>query len=732
MGQSYSFCIWELFFRSIIPPSGMVWYDSLLLPQCFGLYAFSREKEVLDHDLSLYNHGWLTSSTFRMITINMLAEDDTRVLFILCLAVKWEEFHWRISIEVMATGFSQLKLGSIGATVFTGSSYWLNVFLLGIHSPNKGQYLITRIYATLLSQQCGMAGALDFMRRSLWSRAISKIGIYTYTTIISLILTPNYVGLPLVLMLGVYMEYTSACEKTRAVFSKDVFFSMREFFRFAVASAAMVWLLPNPELETSVLSLCLTITNLYYYTPYGFAATASKKEIADMGPLLCLSIVIFQIQKKKRKRKTGVVGLSETGVFSGGFGDHRCCNSFSQMATMKCKRESLSSPSSSSTRQWKYDVFLSFRGEDTRNNFTDHLYVALQRKHICWKKVTIVSFGSVEIWAFGFSRDSISFGLLVGSSSPLRIPATTAWSLWNQKNKCRFNEPTIPLNFVAENAGNYLSDFKRFNGTPAKLAWLAKPAWRPPTAALAPRHAIQFTKELGFTEATLEGDSEIVINAIRKGIKVGNGREVGGVCERAKDGSSAATLASASSYLLDVLMLGVYMKYSSACEKTRAIFSKDVFFSMREFFRFAVPSAGMVCLEWWSFEGLILLSGLSPNPELETSVLSLCTTYHMDLRQQQVAEMVIVAMILSLCHRVLGYAFSSKKEIVDRIADMGSLLCLSIIMDGLQAVLSGKGLWIGMVTGSTVQAFLLALKTNFTNWEKQASKARERIFDGDI
>ncbi|XP_030934586.1 TMV resistance protein N-like [Quercus lobata] len=52
------------------------------------------------------------------------------------------------------------------------------------------------------------------------------------------------------------------------------------------------------------------------------------------------------------------------------------------MATMKCKRESLSSPSSSSTRQWKYDVFLSFRGEDTRNNFTDHLYVALQRKDI--------------------------------------------------------------------------------------------------------------------------------------------------------------------------------------------------------------------------------------------------------------------------------------------------------------------------------------------------------------
>ena len=48
-----------------------------------------------------------------------------------------------------------------------------------------------------------------------------------------------------------------------------------------------------------------------------------------------------------------------------------------------------------------------------------------------------------------------------------------------------------------------------------------------------------------------------------------------------------------------------------------------------------------------------------------------------------VAEMVIVAVILFFCHRVLGYAFSSKKEIVDHIVEMGPLLCLSIIRDGL-------------------------------------------------
>ena len=37
---------------------------------------------------------------------------------------------------------------------------------------------------------------------------------------------------------------------------------------------------------------------------------------------------------------------------------------------------------SSSTTQWKFDVFLSFRGEDTYNSFTNHLYVALKQKGI--------------------------------------------------------------------------------------------------------------------------------------------------------------------------------------------------------------------------------------------------------------------------------------------------------------------------------------------------------------
>ena len=50
------------------------------------------------------------------------------------------------------------------------------------------------------------------------------------------------------------------------------------------------------------------------------------------------------------------------------------------MASMNTER---ASSSSSSTHRFTYEVFLSFRGEDTRNGFTSHLYNALDQKGIC-------------------------------------------------------------------------------------------------------------------------------------------------------------------------------------------------------------------------------------------------------------------------------------------------------------------------------------------------------------
>nr|DAD31936.1 TPA_asm: hypothetical protein HUJ06_010787 [Nelumbo nucifera] len=267
-------------------------------------------------------------------------------------------------------------------------------------------------------------------------------------------------------------------------------------------------------------------------------------------------------------------------------------------------------------------------------------------------------------------------------------------------------------------------------------------------------------------------------------------------------GNVGAALAISISYWLNVIFLVLYMKFSSSCGKTRVPLSMEAFRGIGEFVRLAVPSAVMICLEWWSFELLVLLSGLLPNPELETSVLSVCLTTisllytipygvgaaastrvsnELGAGNPQAARTAVCAvMFLSLTETTIlstslyagryiwSYAYSNEKEVVNYVKGMAPLISMSVVMDSLQGVLSGvargcgwqhigayvnlgafylagvpiaaflgfrtplrgKGLWIGILTGSTLQSAMLSLITIFTNWEKQAIKAKERIFEG--
>ncbi|KAJ0043616.1 hypothetical protein Pint_18703 [Pistacia integerrima] len=189
-------------------------------------------------------------------------------------------------------------------------------------------------------------------------------------------------------------------------------------------------------------------------------------------------------------------------------------------------------------------------------------------------------------------------------------------------------------------------------------------------------------------------------------------------------GNRGAALSLCLSYWLNVIVLGLYIRYSSSCEKTRTFILSDIFSSIKEFLRFSLPSVVMICLEWWSFEIVILLSGLLPNSKLETSVLSIClitTSLHYVIpcgigaaastrvsnelgagnpgaarlavyvvMILAVSEAVIVSITLFFCRYVLGYAYTNDKEVVDYVIELAPLLCLSVIMDSMQAVLSGR------------------------------------------
>lgn len=58
-------------------------------------------------------------------------------------------------------------------------------------------------------------------------------------------------------------------------------------------------------------------------------------------------------------------------------------------------------------------------------------------------------------------------------------------------------------------------------------------------------------------------------------------------------GHVGAAFAIAISYWLNVIWLGIYMKYSSECEKTKIVFSSNALLSIADFMQFAIPSGLM-------------------------------------------------------------------------------------------------------------------------------------------
>ncbi|XP_024023313.1 protein DETOXIFICATION 16 [Morus notabilis] len=188
-------------------------------------------------------------------------------------------------------------------------------------------------------------------------------------------------------------------------------------------------------------------------------------------------------------------------------------------------------------------------------------------------------------------------------------------------------------------------------------------------------------------------------------------------------GSSGAALANNISYWINVLLLALYVKFSSSCSKTWTGLSSLAFQNILAFVRLAIPSAIMTCLEMWSFEMVVLLSGLLPNPELETSVLSVSlntaatvwmipfglglavsTRVSNELGAGRpeaarlavcivvamaITEGLLVGLVLVLIRKIWGYAYSNEVEVVNYLAEMMPILAVANFLDGLQGVLSG-------------------------------------------
>ncbi|KAF5208095.1 Detoxification-like protein [Thalictrum thalictroides] len=269
-------------------------------------------------------------------------------------------------------------------------------------------------------------------------------------------------------------------------------------------------------------------------------------------------------------------------------------------------------------------------------------------------------------------------------------------------------------------------------------------------------------------------------------------------------GNKGAALANATSYWINVLLLVLYVNFSPACKKTWKGFSREALHNVLHFLRLGIPSALMVCLEIWTFEMMVLLSGLLPNPRLETSVLSIslntCSMIFMiplglssavstrvsnelGAGRPQAARLsvcvtifmfmilgLVVGSVMILVRREWGKCYSNEEEVVKYVATMVPILAASYLLDGIQSVLSGtvrgcgrqkigaainlgayyligipsaivfafvfhiggKGLWLGIMCGLFVQAFVLFIITIRTDWNEQAKKATDRVYNAFV
>ncbi|CAN8305398.1 unnamed protein product [Cochlearia groenlandica] len=253
------------------------------------------------------------------------------------------------------------------------------------------------------------------------------------------------------------------------------------------------------------------------------------------------------------------------------------------------------------------------------------------------------------------------------------------------------------------------------------------------------------------------------------------------------------------SWWIIVLAQVLYIKMSPRCTKTWTGFTWKAFDGLFGFFRLSAASAVMLCLETWYSQILVLLAGLLKNPELALDSLAICMSisaisFMVSVGFNAAASVRVsnelgagnpksaafstsvttgVSFLLSLLEAIvllslrdiISYAFTDSPVVAEAVADLSPYLAITIVLNGVQPVLSGvavgcgwqafvayvnigcyyivgipigyvlgftydmgaKGIWTGMIMGTLMQTIILIIVTFRTDWDKEVEKASRRL-----
>ncbi|XP_028762956.1 protein DETOXIFICATION 40 isoform X2 [Neltuma alba] len=243
----------------------------------------------------------------------------------------------------------------------------------------------------------------------------------------------------------------------------------------------------------------------------------------------------------------------------------------------------------------------------------------------------------------------------------------------------------------------------------------------------------------------------------------------------------------------------VYIVVSKRCERTWKGFKLEAFSGLWGFLKLSVASAVMLTLETWYNQILVLFAGHLKHPEIALDSLSVCTTIsgwvftiaagfnavasvrvgnEVGAGHPKSAAFAVVAVttvslsialffaILVLIFRhVISYIFTGGTTVANAVSELAPFLAVSIILNGIQPVLSGvavgcgwqafvayvnvgcyyiigiplgvllgfkfdlgaKGIWSGMIGGTFIQTLILIWATCRTDWIKEVEKSKNRL-----
>ncbi|KAF3572113.1 hypothetical protein F2Q69_00058566 [Brassica cretica] len=189
-------------------------------------------------------------------------------------------------------------------------------------------------------------------------------------------------------------------------------------------------------------------------------------------------------------------------------------------------------------------------------------------------------------------------------------------------------------------------------------------------------------------------------------------------------GFIGAPIATSISLWIAFLSLGTYVICSDKFKDTWTGFSLESIRYVVTNLTLSLPSAAMVCLEYWAFEILVVLAGLMPNPEITTSLVAICVnteaisymlTYGLsaaarlyscvertwsrkckrckegDFCYHKLSLVLALGVVVTLFVGHDGWVglFSNSPLIKDEFASLRFFLAASITLDSIQGVLSG-------------------------------------------